>query len=84
MQEAVALHDFSHKPLVVLTAGSGSAAGWSEKQNAMAKLSTNAAHRVIDGATHGSMVADQTHALSTSRAIIDIVTSVAARPPMDR
>jgi len=84
VQEAADLQDFGHKPLVVLTAGSGSAAGWSEKQNAMAKLSTNTAHRVIDGATHGSMVSDQTHAAFTTRAIIDVVSSVRSAVPLGR
>lgn len=83
VQEAAALQDFNNKPLVVLTAGSGSAAGWIEKQNALAKLSTNTAHRVIDGATHGSMVSDQTHAASTTRAIIDVVSSVRSAVPLN-
>ena len=51
-EHAAALRDFGAKPLVVLTAGSGSAAGWAEKQNDLATLSTNSVHRTIDGATH--------------------------------
>lgn len=84
VQEAAALHDFNNRPLVVLTAGSGSSAGWSEKQNALTRLSTNTAHRVIDGATHGSMVSDQTHAASTTQAIIDVVASVRSAVPLNR
>jgi hypothetical protein len=37
--------------LFVLTAGSGSDAAWFAIQDDLASLSTNSAHRVIDGAT---------------------------------
>ena len=50
--QAAALDDFGDKPLVVLTAGSGSDAAWLAAQDDMATLSTNSVHRVIDGATH--------------------------------
>ena len=49
-QEAASLRDFADKPLVVLTAGIGSDATHSAAQNHLATLSTNSAHRVIDGA----------------------------------
>ena len=74
----VALGD---KPLVVLTAGTGSRAGWTAAQNHVALLSTNSAHRVVAGATHASLVADEKDAATTSRAILDAVSSVRnARP----
>jgi pimeloyl-ACP methyl ester carboxylesterase len=76
MEEAASLGDFGDKPLVVLTAGIGSAAGWSAKQNAMAALSTNSAHRVLEGASHGSMVTDLEDAVATSQAILDVVPSL--------
>jgi pimeloyl-ACP methyl ester carboxylesterase len=76
MEQAASLGDFADKPLVVLTAGSGSAVGWSARQNAMADLSTNSAHRVIDGATHASLVADKEDAAATTQAIVDVVSSV--------
>ncbi len=76
VEQAAALDDFADKPLVVLTAGSGSSAGWSAAQNALATLSTNSAHRVIDGATHASMISDEEDAAATSQAILDVVSSV--------
>ncbi|MCU1584961.1 MAG: alpha/beta hydrolase fold protein [Microbacteriaceae bacterium] len=76
IEQAASLGDFADKPLVVLTAGSGSAAGWSAKQNAMAALSTNSAHRVIDGATHSSLVTDREDSATTTQAILDVVASV--------
>jgi len=83
MEQAASLSDFADKPLVVLTAGSGSDAAWFAKQNDMATLSTNSAHRVIDGATHDSLVSDEEHAAATTRAILDVVSSVrSTRPPV--
>ena len=84
VQEAASLHDFTDKPLIVLTAGSGNAADWPEKQNGLATLSTNSAHRTINGATHASLVSDQNHATATTRAILDVVSSVRTAMPLER
>jgi hypothetical protein len=42
----------------------------------MATLSTNSAQRVIDGATHGSLISDEEDAAATTQAILDVVSSV--------
>lgn len=84
VEQAAALRDFADKPLVVLTAGSGSAAGWSAKQNHLATLSTNNVHRVIDGATHDSLIADEEDAAATTQAILDVVSSVRSDGPLVR
>jgi pimeloyl-ACP methyl ester carboxylesterase len=83
-EHAASLRDFGAKPLVVLTAGSGSAAGWAEKQNALATLSTNSAHRTIDGATHLDLAEDQDKATATSQAIHDVVSSVRSATPLQK
>ncbi|MDQ0093952.1 alpha/beta hydrolase [Paeniglutamicibacter psychrophenolicus] len=83
-REAAALADFDHKPLAVLTAGSGNAPGWTEKQDALAKLSPNSVHRVVDGATHASLLLDQQDAAAVSRAILDVVASVRDEAPLAR
>jgi hypothetical protein len=44
MEQAGQLTDFGSKPLVVLTAGEGSAPDWFAKQDCLAALSTNSAH----------------------------------------
>jgi pimeloyl-ACP methyl ester carboxylesterase len=75
-EQAAALHDFADKPLIVLTAGSGHDAAWSAAQNRMARLSTNSVHRVVDGATHEDLVANQEDAAATTQAILDVVASV--------
>ena len=48
----------------------------------MATLSTNSAHRVIDGATHASLVSDERDAATTTQAIIDVVSSVRTARPL--
>jgi pimeloyl-ACP methyl ester carboxylesterase len=81
-KQAASLGDFAAKPLVVLTAGSGSDATHLAAQNHLATLSTNAAHRVIDGATHDSLISDEGHAATTSQAILDVVSSVRNSGPL--
>ena len=75
-EQAAALRDFADKPLIVLTAGSGHDAAWSAAQNRMATLSTNSLHRIIAGATHEDLIANQEDAAATTQAILDVVSSV--------
>jgi pimeloyl-ACP methyl ester carboxylesterase len=82
MQQAASLTDFADKPLVVLTAGVGSDATHLAAQNHLATLSTNSAHRIVDGATHEELVADEEHAAATTRAILDVVSSVRSPGPL--
>jgi pimeloyl-ACP methyl ester carboxylesterase len=76
IEQAAALRDFADKPLIVLTAGSGHDAAWSAAQNRMATLSTNSVHRIIDGATHEDLIANQDDAAATTQAILEVVSSV--------
>jgi pimeloyl-ACP methyl ester carboxylesterase len=82
VRQAASLDDFADKPLVVLTAGSGHDAAGSAAQNALARLSTNSAHRVIDRATHASLISDERDAATTTRAIVDVVSSVRTARPL--
>jgi pimeloyl-ACP methyl ester carboxylesterase len=75
-EQAAALRDFADKPLIVLTAGSGHDAAWSTAQNHMARLSTNSVHRVIAGATHEDLIANEEDAAATTQAILDVVAAV--------
>jgi pimeloyl-ACP methyl ester carboxylesterase len=79
IEQAATLRDFAAKPLIVLTAGSGHDAAWSAAQNRMATLSTNSVHRVIDGATHEDLIADEEDAAATTQAILDVVSSVRSK-----
>jgi len=76
MEQAAALRDFADKPLIVLTAGSGHDAAWSAAQNRMATLSTNSVHRIVDGAIHEDLIANEEDAAATTQAILDVVSAV--------
>jgi pimeloyl-ACP methyl ester carboxylesterase len=80
--EAASLVDFGDKPLVVLTAGSGNDAASITAQKQTATLSTNSVHRVVEGATHPSLIMDQEDAAVTAQAIIDVVSSVRNNQPI--
>jgi pimeloyl-ACP methyl ester carboxylesterase len=84
MDEAASLRDFGDKPLMVLTAGVGSAADWSQKQERLAALSTDSVRHVVDGASHEALVGDPTHAATTSRAILEVVSAVRSGQPLSR
>jgi hypothetical protein len=75
-EQAAALRDLGDKPLIVLTAGSGHDAAWSAAQNHLARLSTNSVHRIIAGATHEDLIANEEDAAATTQAILDVVAAV--------
>jgi pimeloyl-ACP methyl ester carboxylesterase len=81
-KQAAALTDLAGKPLVVLTAGSGARAGWMADQDLLATLSTNSAHRVIEGATHAALLHDEQYAAQTTQAILDVISSVQNDAPL--
>jgi pimeloyl-ACP methyl ester carboxylesterase len=80
--EAGELVDLDGKPLVVLTADLGNAAGWTEAQDQLALLSTDSVHRVVTGATHESLMVDPEHAAEVIRAIREVVGSVRTERPL--
>jgi hypothetical protein len=83
-QEAASLRDFGDKPLAVLTASVGHDAAWMTAQDKTVTLSTNSVHRVIAGATHEALVAEEKYAGATTQAILDVVNSVRHNRPLDR
>lgn len=82
VQQGAELKTFTDKPLVVLTAGRGTRPGWNAAQDALAGLSTNSLHRVVDGATHGSLLDDDQDAAATVRGILDAVFAVRTGNPL--
>jgi hypothetical protein len=84
VRQAASLRDVADKPLVVLTAGTGNDATWSAAQNHLATLSSNSVHRVVEGATHQSLVADREHAAITTQAIVQVVSAVRSAEPLTR
>jgi pimeloyl-ACP methyl ester carboxylesterase len=82
MQQAAALTNLDGKPLIVLTADTGNAAGWEQKQDHMATLSTNSLHWVAKATTHDSMVSDEGDSAAASQAIHDVVEAVRTARPL--
>ena len=58
LNRAAKLTSLGNKPLIVLSAGTGSLPGWAAQQNDLATLSTDSVHRTIPGATHASLIND--------------------------
>ena len=67
---------------VLLTSGSGSSAGWPAKQEALAALSTDSVHRVVEGIDHAGLIADGEGAAATVRAVLDVLSSVRGARPL--
>ena len=68
--------DFSDKPLIGLSAEVATDPSWVQGHAGLAGLSTNSVHRVIDGAVHATLVIDKSTAVTTTQAILAVVTSV--------
>jgi pimeloyl-ACP methyl ester carboxylesterase len=84
MAEAGSFTDFGDKPLIVLTAGSGSDAADIATHERLAAMSTNSVHRVIDGATHSELIADEKDSTSTSQAILEVTAAIRDATPLTR
>lgn len=77
LEQAQALRSLGHRPLMVVTAGSGQQTGWLAAQESMTSLSTSSAHRVVATATHNSLISGADAPTST-RAVLDVLTSIRA------
>src|ERR687893_2992419 len=71
------------KPLAVVSAGE-QPSSWLEMQEELATLSPNSIHRVVDGATHVSLLYDKSDAQVTSAAIEQVVEAVRTDRPLTR
>ena len=80
--EAARLTTLGDRPLAVVTAGTGSQPGWCAKQDDLAALSTNSAHRIVRGSTHQSLIDDHADAAQSGRAVRDVVRAVRLAAPM--
>jgi pimeloyl-ACP methyl ester carboxylesterase len=82
LNEAAALTTLGDRPLIVVTAAKGAAAGWMPLQDRMTGLSSNSAHRVVPGIDHPGLVHDRDGAAQASQAILDVVASVRSGTPL--
>ena len=69
------LRSLGDKPLAVISAGTQEPE-WQELQDDLATLSPNSTHRVVEGATHTSLLYEKRDAQATSAAIVEVVAAV--------
>ena len=81
--QARSLESLGNKPLAVVSAGTQSS-GWLKLQDDLATLSPNRVHRVVEEATHTSVVYDPSHAQASSAAIVEVVAAVRNARPLAR
>jgi pimeloyl-ACP methyl ester carboxylesterase len=81
--QARGLGSLGDKPLAVVSAGTQSR-GWLELQDELAELSTDSSHRVVEGATHVSVLYDRDDARETGAAIVGVVEAVRDDRPQAR
>jgi len=72
------------KPLAVVTAGGQSGPGWPEMQEELAALSSDSTHRVVEGATHASLLYERHDAQETIGAILRVVEAVRTDQPLTK
>ncbi len=77
------LRSLGNKPLAVVTAGT-SEPSWLKLQDDLATLSSNSMHRVVEGATHTSVLFDRGDSQVTSAAIVEVVQAVRKDQPLAR
>ena len=77
------LGSLGNKPLAVVTAGE-SEPSWLERQDDLATLSPNSTHRVVEGATHTSLLYERSDSQASSAAIDEVVAAVRNDRPMAR
>jgi pimeloyl-ACP methyl ester carboxylesterase len=76
LTQAQALTRLDDKPLIVLTAVEDAHAGWLPLQEKMTGLSTNSVQRVIQDASHASLIEDESDSANSIQAILDVVAAV--------
>ena len=71
-------------PLAVVSAPKQAEPGWLDLQDDLATLSSNSTHRVVEGATHTSLLHERSDAQATSAAIVEVVAAVRNERPLAR
>jgi pimeloyl-ACP methyl ester carboxylesterase len=69
------LRSLGDKPLAVVTAGTQEPE-WLKLQDDLVTLSSDSTHRVVEGATHTSLLYERSDAQASSAAIVDVVAAV--------
>jgi hypothetical protein len=82
MAQAGAVTDLGDLPLSVLTAPVDAQTGWLTAQADLAALSGNSTHLIVAGATHQSLLDNQTDAAIASQAIAEVVNAARTGTPL--
>ena len=82
LTQAQALTSLGDKPLIVVTAAEDPLDGWLPLQEELTSLSSNSVQRVIDDASHGSLVEDKQDAANAVDAILDVIAAVRSGAPL--
>ena len=69
------LRSLGDKPLAVVSAGTQDP-GWLKLQDDLVTLSSDSTHRVVEGATHTSLMYERSDAQASSAAIVEVVAAV--------
>jgi hypothetical protein len=77
------LKSLGNKPLAVVTAGT-EPPSWLKLQDDLVTLSSDSTHRVVEGATHTSLLYERSDAQATSAAIVEVVAAVRNDRPLAR
>jgi pimeloyl-ACP methyl ester carboxylesterase len=80
--QTLRLGSLGNKPLAVVTAPKQAEPGWLKLQDKLATLSSNSIHRVVEGATHTSLLYDRSDAQASSAAIVEVVAAVRNDRPL--
>ena len=81
--QARGLRSLGDRPLAVVSAGTQEPE-WLDLQDDLATLSPNSTHRVVEGATHTSVLDDRSDAQATSAAIVAVVAALRNDRPLAR
>jgi pimeloyl-ACP methyl ester carboxylesterase len=79
--QAAAVTSIGDRPLVIVTAASGAQRGWLAAHDQMVTLSTNGVDRVLEGATHDSVLNGADSAASV-QAILDVLAAIRDGTPL--
>jgi pimeloyl-ACP methyl ester carboxylesterase len=78
------LRSLSDKPLAVVSAPKQAEPGWLKLQDDLVTLSSDSTHRVVEGATHTSLLYERSDAQASSAGIVEVVAAVRHDQPLAR
>lgn len=81
LDQAAAVTSIGDRPLIIITAATDAQRGWLAAHDQMVTLSTNTAHRVLDRATHDSVL-EGDDAGASVQAVLDVLAAIRDGTPV--